>query len=240
MVGLEVAKVFFRSGTDEAFGSLAFTADGRFPVNRNVSITVGIPYATVSYKNDGSFDQPGSTAIGNPWIGVDVVAAPSVVFEGGVRPGISSDDDSHFDGVSLGVLADFQRFEEWAPKRTSARAMLQVGNVPAQGTFVSGLVGGTYILSGDGEDGQFYANYAVRLGVAEGGILTSLIASGITDLGNNGAGGSLDNSTELQLAIRAEGSKGKVRPFAEVGTFTRSSIRDAAKAIITVGASVKY
>ncbi|HEY4101183.1 MAG TPA: hypothetical protein VGM20_09930 [Gemmatimonadales bacterium] len=240
MVALDVAKPFFKSGSDISFGSIAVIASGRFPVNQKVSITVGIPYATISYRHDDGFDQPGSTAIGNPWIGADVVAAPSVVFEGGLRPGISSGDLSHFDATALGVFADFQRFEEWAPKTTSARAMLHLGNVPEHGTFVSGLVGGTYIFSSRGSDAQIYANYAVRLGVAESGILTSLIGSGLTYLGSNGAGGSLGDKTDLQLAVRVEGSNGRLRPFAELGTFTQESIRDDVKAIVTIGASVKY
>src|SRR5579872_3494845 len=119
-VGLEVARAFYQSPNTVAFTSFVFTADGRFPVNRNLSITVGIPFTTVG--NTSEFADPKrSNAVGNPWIGADIVAAPDLVLEAGLRPGISSTDFSHFSADAFAVYADFQRMEAWAPNTTSAR-----------------------------------------------------------------------------------------------------------------------
>ena len=236
-VGLEIGKGFFTSSFGIKFASFVITAEGRFPVTHRVAITAAIPYATI--RESQSFDGSGtSTAFGNPWIGAEIAAQPDITLEAGIRPGIASGAPSHDQAYFLGEFDDFNRMEAWVPKRTSVRAMAHLGRIPERGTLVTGIVGGTVFLAGDGGESVVYANYGVRLGVRDDHSMTSLTFTGRANLGHALVEGSL-NRTENQVAIQVEGTRGAFRPRLSVGSFT-SSIRNEIKAIATIGASYVF
>jgi hypothetical protein len=148
-VGLEITKGFFRSGSDLEFASFVVTAEGRFPVNNTLAITAALPFSRVS--ESGSFvTNPRSTAFGNPWIGIEAIAEPDLIVEAGIRPGITSETSTSASAQGMAFDVDFDRFEACLPKWTSMRAMAHVGRIPAQGTFVTGLFGGTLFLPSGG------------------------------------------------------------------------------------------
>ncbi|MGH7593617.1 MAG: hypothetical protein ACRELE_07185 [Gemmatimonadales bacterium] len=237
-VELDVAKGFFRSGSGIGFASFIVTAEGRFPVSPNLAITAALPYATIS-ESDAFNGSSTSTGVGNPWLGVEISPQQDFAIEAGIRPGIASDAVAHEEAYFLGVFDDFNRLEAWLPKQTSVRGMAHLGRIPERGTFVTGILGGTLLLAGNGAESQIDANYGLRLGVRDDHTLTSLTLTGRAELGHSLAGGSLDR-TEHQVAILVEGTRGAFRPNFSVGTFTRSNLRDEIKAIVTVGASFVF
>jgi hypothetical protein len=236
-IGLEITKGFFKSGSDVEFASFVVTAEGRFPVNNRLAITAALPFSRVS--ESGSFlSSPTSTAFGNPWIGIEAIAEPDVTVEAGIRPGITSESSTGESAQSMAFDVDFDRFEAWLPKWTSARAMAHVGRIPVQGTFVTGTFGGTLFLPSGGGGSVVYANYGVRLGVRDAHTLTSLTLTGRVGISHGGMlAGSL-NSNVNQVALIVEGASGTFRPRLSIGSYVNESLREFTKAIVTVGAAV--
>ena len=231
---LEIGKGFFRSSANIDFGSVILTAQARVPVNARTAITIAIPISHIS--ESGAFSESTSqTAVGNPWIGVELVSKPDLTFEAGIRPGIASDANSA--ASFLGLLDDFDRFEAWLPKVTSLRATAHMGSIPASGTFVTGKLGGMYALARQGGTSELYADYGVRAGFREPGVLVSL---GLTGRARLTHGGSLDDRTVHHLTFIVEGMRGNFRPIASIGTYLDDSAREDVKAIVTVGATIVY
>lgn len=235
-VGFEIGKGFFRSGTSIDFASFIVTAQARIPVNDKVAVTAAIPLSRLSETSSFTgATTVTSTAIGNPWLGIEVAASPGLVVEAGIRPGVAS--DAKEDALLLGVLDDFDRFEAWLPKVTSMRAIAHIGTTPERGTFISGMLGGTFAIARDGGATEFYANYGLRAGFRGEGRLASLALTGRARLTH---GGSLDERTVHHVTFMIEGTNGKFRPNASIGTYLDESARQDVKAIVTIGASIVF
>lgn len=231
---LEIGKGFFRSNSNIDFGSVILTAQARVPVNERTALTIAIPLSHIS--ESGAFSGSTSqTAIGNPWIGVVLVSKPDLTFEAGIRPGIAG--DANPEAIFLGLVDDFDRFEAWLPKVTSIRATAHMGSIPASGTFVTGKLGGMFAVARQGGTSEFYADYGVRAGFREPGMLVSL---GLTGRARLTHGGSLDERTVHHLTFIVEGLRGNFRPIASIGTYLDDSAREDVKAIVTVGATIVY
>lgn len=236
-VGLEITKGFFKSGSEVDFASFVITAEGRFPVSNRLAITAAIPYSRVSIS-DPFLANPPSSEFGNPWVGIEAAAAPDLMVEAGIRPGISSSEFVDPSAQEFGVLQDFDRFEAWLPKTTSLRAMIHAGRIAQQGTFITGMFGSTILIPSGGGGTIVYANYGVRLGVRDTRTLTSLSLTGRVGISHGGVlAGSL-NSNVNQVALQVEGTTGTFRPRLSIGSYVNEGPREFTKAIVTVGASI--
>jgi hypothetical protein len=236
-VGLEITKGLFKSGSEVDFASFVVTAEGRFPVSNRLAVTAAIPYSRVSIS-DPFLANPPSSAFGNPWVGIEAIASPDLTVEAGIRPGVSSNEFIDTSAQEFGVLEDFDRFEAWLPKTTSLRAMVHAGRIAQQGTFVTGMFGGSVLIPSGGDGTTVYANYGVRVGVRDAHTLTSLSLTGRVGISHGGVlAGSL-NSNVNQVAIAVEGVRGTFRPRFSVGSYVNEGPREFTKAIVTVGASV--
>ena len=245
-IGIDIAKGFYKStdfGVNVGFASFAVTAQGRFPVNDKLAVTVAVPLARISqtsvgYTPIGQNATQTQTALGNPWLGVEVAARPGLIIEAGIRPGIASDEKEA--ALGLGIVNDFDRFEAWLPKVSSGRVMAHIGRVPDQGGFVTGIFGGTVAIPGGSVGGttQLYANYGMRAGFHESGILGTVTLTGRLNLSESGA--SLGDRTLHQLAFNVEGTHGGFRPNASIRMFLKQELRAQVSAIVTVGGSFEY
>jgi len=116
--------------------------------------------------------------------------------------------------------------------------MVHAGRIAQQGTFITGMFGGSVLIPSGGDGTIVYANYGVRLGVRDAHTLTSLSLTGRVGIGHGGVlAGSL-NSNVNQVAIMVEGVRGAFRPRISIGSFVNEGPRENIKAIVTVGASV--
>lgn len=240
-VSLEVGKTFFKSPTSIDFASFYFVAQGRFPLNQKVALTVGLPFSRASITPSYSgATTTNSTALGNPWIGAEIVAQPDLVIEAGIRPGIASDASDKENALVLGSLGDFDRLEAWAPKTTSVRAVAHIGRAAATRTFFTGILGGTVFFPAHGGETQYFANYGLRLGFREDGRLATLALTGRANLGHLTEGGSLDARTVHQLTFRVERTGAGFRPFGSIASYLDEGLRKGISAMVAAGASFTY
>lgn len=240
-VSIDIDKGFYAPDPYSSFdfASFTITAQGRFPVNARTAVTLALPFSHVGVTTVPEYEFPAmsfsQTGIGNPWIGVEIAAAPAVLIEAGFRPGIAGEENE--EALALGVNNDFDRYEAWLPSTSSGRVVAHIGRIPDHGPFVTAILGATFMIEGASAGGEteLDGNYGVRAGFIGGGILGSVNVTGRINISQGDP--PFDDRTVHQLALSVEGTRGGFRPSASIRMFLDEALRQQLKAILTVGGS---
>lgn len=98
-----------------------------FPVNEKVALAFELPYTRASVRNDPFFGDYSDNTVGNPYVGVQLGAMRQrVSFVGEIGARVAAVSQSSFLSSGIGMLADPERLEAFAPKSNTLAA---AGNV---------------------------------------------------------------------------------------------------------------
>lgn len=221
-VAITVAGAHFdEANLSSTSGSLVLR--GRTPVGEALILTGELPFAHGSMNEDVA-GSSSSSALGNPWIGIEPASPGTIRWEVGVRPGIfSPDEESSNLAWVVGALVNFDSWEAWFPEVTSLRAGIAVGAIPDRGVFLSGRLGGTGFFPRDG-DRELFADYGARGGVASPGWLgwLGILGHGVVTESE----GDLGERTVHQAELGIERRTGGVRPRITIRRYIGEEISD--------------
>ncbi|MEZ4376834.1 MAG: hypothetical protein R3B35_00955 [Gemmatimonadales bacterium] len=227
--------VFDEGGADFPSGTVAFR--GRVPAGRNLVATVEFPMARAARSLEFPFGptrDESAVAIGNPWIGFEGTTGSGLRLEAGIRPALWSPDTG--EGAlpwGVGALVDFDRWEAWFIRTSSIRFAVQLGEVPAEGPFITARLGGTGVVPRGGGSGEIFADYAVRLGVVSPRLLASVgvIGHGVVTSGSGSFGDRTLHQGELRVALAGTG----LRPEVALRRFVGEPGLDGLQAVLLLG-----
>ncbi|MGH7726797.1 MAG: hypothetical protein ACREOU_15330 [Candidatus Eiseniibacteriota bacterium] len=156
---------------DETFFTTAWFLTGRWTVSENFALVGELPLAnfdatpqTFAFPGGSyTYSPEGSTAIGNPYVGIETGAAsaPAVVFELGLRLPLAPQDGSN--ALATGLLADVDRWEAWLPSTLAARIGLHVHSDARKLLWVDGRLAPIVTLTTEGSYAEAFATYGFQV-----------------------------------------------------------------------------
>ncbi len=213
-------KPSFDSGfSDEdgpSFLSVAVFTSGRVALSEGVRLAFDLPFAHYGVdEEDGRFGDTSypKTAVGNPYLGAELVASPRLDFALGVRLPLAPRENF---GVITGQASDLGRFTAFDVDRTTLRALADY-HKPVSETLRLRLRGGLLysVYTGEGfgdftPDNETYATYGAQ-GWYEDDAL--LFGAGLKGIGLLSAdGGSIADRTFHTLGLALIGKFDGVQP----------------------------
>jgi hypothetical protein len=222
---------------DETFLVGAMFLNGAGRVGSNTYLEAEVPLARASVRGiaDGS-----SIRIGNPYVGLRF-GAPDKALGGrlGVRLPISSEGNGFGTAaLGVGVLADFDRWEAFAPKVASARGAVELTRRSPGGLLAGLAIGSSAMISTEGGDPEVFGDYGGR--IAYDGPKAYLGAELTGRILFSSQQGSLTDRTVHQLTGTLELRPGRVRPQLRVRLPLDQDYRDAVGVIVGAGVSFAF
>lgn len=172
-IALEAIKPDFENanGTGSFTSSssgLALFLSLRWPLSERVAFVGELPFAHGSYEFKSSHfnvNKSGS-AIGNPYLGLELKGANSPVFaEFGIRLPITPEDNV---GTGLNIYSDVDRLEAFFPKTLPFSGMVNFHHVGPSGLAVRLRGGASFWVFTDedafNDDTELFASYSVQAG----------------------------------------------------------------------------
>jgi hypothetical protein len=208
-VGIEVSHPDFKEFDVTAPTSVWFVS-GQLPLTSRVRAIVDVPFAYAELK--GAEGLGSSTVLGNPFIGAQFAATPSLSVDFGMRAPLTTADDESFADV-IGFLSDIQRAEAFMEDVVPV-----IGGVSYQWEAAPGLVvrgrGGVTSLFYTGDDDEEETETFVDYGAF--GTYTHGIArfgAGVSGRwhASEDEGGFSERSIH-QLGLTADAKVARVRP----------------------------
>lgn len=230
---IEAATAFYEEDLTSGL-TLTLVPSVRFPVGGGIVATADLPISRASVRPGFLGASTTATIIGNPWLGIELPLANAGRLELGLRPGlVQPDDAAEAAAAQFGAITEYDRFEMWSGKTTTARGVVHLGRLPAQGPFLSVRVGASvFVPSGTGGDTEVLANYGLRGGVIAGRAMYSIAMTGRA-LVTSQTGSVADRSVH-QVALGIESLEGQVRPHLQARIFV-DEYTDGIQAVIAGG-----
>lgn len=247
-IRLDVLKPFLK-GDGNQFMSGALFLSSSTAIGKSVRIEAELPVARSSLEagiaGPGSSPSQSAIRLGNPYLGLRYGGeGKPVAFQFGVRLPTADDPDTFIgEGANaVGVLADFDRFEAFAPKVFTARASVEVRHIMPDGIVFRAKLGPSLTVdthngtSGDAQ--ELYADYGLRAGY-EGPIVTATV--GVT-------GRALITESDVSFAERTvhqitgalEIGRGRVRPSGLIRLPLDDDFRRLTGVIVGLGVRVGF
>jgi hypothetical protein len=187
-VSLEILKPGFKIDKHEKFITSALFLSFRVPIADSSSLVLELPVANAAYEgyDIGYYWYPltvreqSETAIGNPYIGLEMEGKDKAVFgEIGIRLPLTS--EKKIKAQSIGRLSDFDRMEAFMPNCLSGQMSANFHHRDASGIAMRLRIGpDLWISTASGEGGdktEIFLHYSAQAGV-EGARFTLL--AGVT------------------------------------------------------------
>ena len=154
---LEVLKPIFGSEIDE-FPTATVFLSFRIPASERTAVVTELPFAHFESPSDGS-----SSAIGNPYLGVDFhPPGSSSVWHVGVRAPLAPNDEV---AVFSGFFSDLNRWEAFLPDLVTIQGSYEYAHLPDRGPSVRLRAGPALWLPTSEGDAELFALYGVLLGI---------------------------------------------------------------------------
>lgn len=173
---------------------------GRHGIGDGVVITAELPLAHA--RQQGGLR---GSAAGVPWIGLEH-GGDRIRFEIGARIALwSPKSQESLLPYAYGQLLDFDRWEAWFARTSSVRAAMEIGRLPSTGSFATARIGLTGLVStGSGGDGELFADYQGRAGIAGGRVMAwvGILGHGVVTTTDGGLGDRTLHQVEAGLRAR--------------------------------------
>lgn len=234
-IGIRIAKSIVTADNGPDLATFTAVPSGRFALSPRLTLEVEIPIARAS--EDGGFGEGNvsGTAIGNPYVGIEIPMAAGFL-QAGVRLGIApnADEQGELAAQLYAVLSEFDRYEGHLPKTSAARVLAVYGRMPESGQFAQLRIGATGVKASEG-DFEVFADYGGRIGLRGGGAMMHIGLLGRAILTSEE--GSFGERTIHMLTGGVAATSGSVRPLAELRYFLDEGFDDA-RLVVALGAVV--
>jgi hypothetical protein len=242
-VRIDLLKVFPKEdGAQFLSGALFFSGSGR--IGKTLRFEAELPIARTGF-DAGSGVSESSVQVGNPYLGLTVRGeGKSVGLQFGVRVPTASDPSTSIGEAAnqMGVLADFDRFEAFAPKVFTARAAVEVRHTTPDGLLLRAKLGPSLLVdthSGNSGDTQeLYADYGVRAGYEGADVSATVGFTGRALITEGDL--SFAERTVHQVTGALELRLGRVRPSALVRFPLDDDFRALTGVIVGLGVRVGF
>lgn len=231
MSALVALGVFDDNVTTSPVATLALR--GRHGIGDGLVITGEVPFAHARQESGLS-----GSAVGVPWIGLEH-GGERMRFEIGARIALWSPSSQESAlPYAYGQLLDFDRWEAWFAKTSSVRAAMEAGRLPSTGSFATARVGLTGLVStGSGGDGELFADYQGRAGIAGGRLMAwvGILGHGVVTTTEGGLGERTLHQVEAGLRTRG----GRLQWEASLRRFIGEDFASSLPVVIRVGVTAR-
>jgi hypothetical protein len=231
-VGLRLAKSIVTADNGPGLATFTAVATGRFALTPRVTAEAEVSLARATGESGSGGESISGTALGNPYVGIEVPVGSATV-QAGLRLGVApvADGPGELDAQLYAILSEFDRFEAFMPKTSAARVLVGVGRAPSAGGFVQGRFGATAMKSDD-TDVEVFLDYGGRIGYRGSGMMGygGVLGRAILTSGE----GSFSDRTIHMLSAGAAAVSGRARPQAELRYYLDEGTDDA-RIVVALG-----
>jgi hypothetical protein len=242
-VRLDLIKPFLK-GEGSQFLSGALFLSGSTRIGKTLRFEAELPIARAGV-DAGSGPSASAMRLGNPYLGLTVQrAGKPVAFQFGIRLPTTGDPVTSIDDFanSVGILADFDRFEAFSPKVLTARAAIEVRHVSPGGLLLGAKLGPSLFVDTrtgtSGDTQELFADYGVRVGYEGTGVLATVGFTGRGVITESDL--SFGERTVHQLTGAVELRQRRVRPSGLLRIPLDRDYREATRVIVGLGVTLGF
>jgi hypothetical protein len=205
--------------------SAAAYFSGRLPTGGGFAVRFEVPFAHVSVSGQGS------TALGNPYLGLEKSSGP-VTFEMGFRPALAPDDEV---ATQLGIYSDIMRFEAFFSHLATLSGRVIYRSQSASGATFEVGGGPSVWIPTEGDDTEVILHHYASAGYRGTKVWTAFGLGGLLVITEEGG---FEERTIYQLGASVGLTQGGVRPALHLILPLDDAIDDEVDIVIGIGVAI--